>query len=427
MVVQPFSRLLGLLLLVSGITLAGCTTNAVNAPSSKSTDTSPDTVVPPDSASTLTSSEKTAPSPEVSSVSPEVEPEDTTTKEEDVPSPDASVDDSSKNNSSDTDVDSQTSPLIAEDHLDAFLYQYYDLINQRQYEQAWARLGNDMKANNSYDSYVEWWNSVQRVDVEAISQIYASEEGGEALVQVSYDKSNGASSSEVLIISLGHNPSPASESSSNTQETSDTPKAIDTSDKTDAAHTGTSLDTATRDTANNWFIQKVNTAVSVAPTRTETPTTLTPAADLVLNGIGPIRVGMSLQEAANAAGLHLATQGVYGPGADCDYYQALGAPHGVSFMVSGDRIVRVDVDTPDITTPSGAGIGSSIEEIKALYPGKIEESGHKYIPDGKYLRFVPTDSADQQYRILFETDETGNVTRFRSGFTDEVGYVEGCS
>lgn len=343
MVVQPFSRLLGLFFLVSGITLAGCTTNAVNDPSSKSTDTSPDTVVPPDSASTLTSSEKTAPSPEVSSVSPEVEPEDTTTKEEDVASPDASVDDSSKNNSSDTDVDSQTSPLIAEDHLDAFLYQYYDLINQRQYEQAWARLGNDMKANNSYDSYVEWWNSVQRVDVEAISQIYASEEGGEALVQVSYDKSNGASSSEVLIISLGHNPSPASESSSNTQETSDTPKAIDTSDKTDAPHTGTSLDTATRDTANNWFIQKVNTAVSVAPTRTETPTTLTPAADLVLNGIGPIRVGMSLQEAANAAGLHLATQGVYGPGADCDYYQALGAPHGVSFMVNGDRIVRVEI------------------------------------------------------------------------------------
>ena len=167
-------------------------------------------------------------------------------------------------------------------------------------------------------------------------------------------------------------------------------------------------------------------ADAVDPSNRDDYTPLTPTSSLVIDGIGSIRVGMTLQEAANATGLTMATRGTYGH-ESCDYYEAIGSPSGISFMVSYGRIVRVDIDNPAIKTPSGAGIGTSLDQIKALYPGKIKESDHQYVTGGKYLRFVPEDAADQKYRILFETDEEGQVTRFRSGFEDEVGYVEGCS
>ncbi|NEP46178.1 MAG: hypothetical protein F6K35_46085 [Okeania sp. SIO2H7] len=255
-----------------------------------------------------------------------------------------------------------------------------------------------MQTNRSYESYVEWWDSIRRVDVHSINHLYADEWGGEVMVLVSYDKGNNVITKEVLAMSIG-NVSPDLD-----------PSEEDQSDPSNG----------------DWAIRSVDVAQSLFPTQTQDATPITPTSALVINGIGPIRVGMTLQEAANATGFPLATRGVYGSDA-CDYYEALGSPSGISFMVSYDRIVRVDIDTNTIKTPSGAGIGSSADEIKALYPGKIQESGHQYVPGGQYLRFVPTDAEDQTYRILFETDEDGNVTRFRSGFTEEVGYVEGCS
>ncbi|MEM9220398.1 MAG: hypothetical protein AAGD25_39495 [Cyanobacteria bacterium P01_F01_bin.150] len=404
MVAQTLLKLFGSVALASSVVIAGCSTNSFSGVSSDGKETSAPTVSEAPSTS-APAQEALMPAEEVESSLPlsdsSIEPESSKSQPDDSSAADPSQAskqsaDTASDQVSNAAPDTQSSYFIAEDHLDSFLYQYYDLINQGNYQQAWAKLGSDMQASSSYDSYVDWWSSINRVDVQSINYVYAGESGGQVMVFVSYDKRNGPLTREVLVMDIG----PFSP--------------------------GTSQENISGASTNDWLVQAVDVATSIFPNQTQDATPITPTSSLVINGIGPIRVGMTLQEAANATGLPIATPTLYDR-EDCEYYQGIGAPDGIDFMVSNGRIVRVDIDTEAITTLSGAGIGSSADDIKALYPGKIEVSGHKYVGNGQYLRFVPTDVADQDYRLLFETDENGKVTRFRAGFTKEVGYVEGCS
>ena len=158
---------------------------------------------------------------------------------------------------------------------------------------------------------------------------------------------------------------------------------------------------------------------------------LTERAKLAINGIGPIRVGMTIDEASKAGGIRLIRSG--SGGIDeylCSYVQPKGEPKGISFMVTKGRIARVDISSKRITTISGARIGDNENRILSLYPGQIKATPHPYVsrpPDnGKYLTFVPKDGADKNYRIIFETSKN-RVDRFRSGKLPEVEYIEGCS
>lgn len=162
---------------------------------------------------------------------------------------------------------------------------------------------------------------------------------------------------------------------------------------------------------------------------------LTERSKLVINGIQPIRIGMTVIEATKAVGLPARTEGDLAS-QGCFYYKFQGGVPGLSMMVVGDpsgngeaaRIVRVDIDkSSKITTRSGAGIGSTEDQIKALYPGQIEVTPHPYVKDGHYLTFVPKSAADSKYRIIFETDQRGKVTEFRAGQIPEVTAIEGCA
>ncbi|MBD2058000.1 hypothetical protein H6F88_18590 [Oculatella sp. FACHB-28] len=145
---------------------------------------------------------------------------------------------------------------------------------------------------------------------------------------------------------------------------------------------------------------------------------------LTLNGIGPVRVGMTLAEAEQAARVPI-------PAADtddngCGYTQPQGIEN-LLLMVTDNQIARVDVVRDStIRTLNGAGIGNTRAEIEAMYPGQIEVSPHEYVQGGHYLTYVPTDVSDRNYRIVFETDENDIVTRLRSGKLPEVTWVETC-
>jgi len=178
-------------------------------------------------------------------------------------------------------------------------------------------------------------------------------------------------------------------------------------------------------------------ATTTPPTATPSPTTvttrpagpaLTEASTLDLRGLGPVRVGMTLSEASAAAGLTIA---VDGPSAspECSYAKAQGGPTGVAFMVIDGRIARADVgvgQASPVKTRSGAAIGDTEAQVQARYSNRLAVSPHKYVVDGHYLTFVPSDAADTGFRLLFETDGT-KVTRFRAGKLPEVEYIEGCS
>ncbi|MBD2440544.1 hypothetical protein [Nostoc sp. FACHB-110] len=153
-------------------------------------------------------------------------------------------------------------------------------------------------------------------------------------------------------------------------------------------------------------------------------TKLTNQSKVTINGIGPVRVGMTVNQAATAAGTRLVGSS---PNNTCYYVSPQGQRNQIGFMVTGGRIARVDIyKNSQITTVKGAKIGDTEARIKALYPGQIQVSPHNYVPKGHYLSFVPKDRSDRNYRVIFETDGK-RVTLIRAGKLPEVEYVEGCS
>ena len=165
-------------------------------------------------------------------------------------------------------------------------------------------------------------------------------------------------------------------------------------------------------------------------------TKLTSQAKVTMNSIGPVKIGMNLPEAAAAANTRLSVS--YAGSDSCYYLETEGELEGVSFMVTkddvksrlqyitSDVIARVNVGNPKITTLSGAKIGDTEARIKSLYPGQIKVTPHTYDPKGHYLTFIPKNKAEQNYRIVFETDGQ-RVTMYRAGKLPEVEYIEGCS
>lgn len=151
---------------------------------------------------------------------------------------------------------------------------------------------------------------------------------------------------------------------------------------------------------------------------------LSSASKTQTDGIGEVRVGMTVKQAVKAAGVNLVpsyNESNY----ECRYVQPQSGTKNIGMMVSKDRIVRIDIyKGSSIKTLKGAGIGDSEAKIKSLYPGRIEVSPHKYTK-GHYLTFVPADRADQ-HRIVFETDGR-RVLQYRVGKLPDVEYIEGCS
>ena len=140
-------------------------------------------------------------------------------------------------------------------------------------------------------------------------------------------------------------------------------------------------------------------------------------------GFGPVKIGMSVAEASKALGMKLIAEGpVDNP--ECHYLRPGPAIDGLWFMVSNDRVVRIEVNAPGIKTKSGLGVGDSEAHIKEVLGSAVEVTPHKYVaPNGNYLTLW---TSNRKAAVRFETLQ-GKVTSFYAGRTPEVEYVEGCS
>lgn len=165
---------------------------------------------------------------------------------------------------------------------------------------------------------------------------------------------------------------------------------------------------------------------------------LTDDARLRFDGIGPVKVGMTPEEATAAAGRPVGVD----PDSLLDRVdQALcghavmdGGPKGLSFMVTRRRaseswrIARVDVvEGSRIVTVSGLRTGAIEADVRRVYGqagGSLTEEPHEYVEGGHYLLYDVDGPGGML--LLFETDGT-RVTQFRSGRDEEVRYVEGCA
>jgi len=94
-------------------------------------------------------------------------------------------------------------------------------------------------------------------------------------------------------------------------------------------------------------------------------------------------------------------------------------------MSDGQAIRRITAgEGSALKTARGIATGASEAEVRAAYPGIVEEP-HKYVAaPGKYLTWMPEDGGPG---LRFEIDEQGKVGLIHAGEMPWLGYVEGCA
>jgi hypothetical protein len=168
------------------------------------------------------------------------------------------------------------------------------------------------------------------------------------------------------------------------------------------------------------LIPKGESASTKAPA--PPPATEKPAGewDVTFAGVGPLKAGMSLDEAKIAMHDNLVIPAKLD---ECAMIRTKTGPKGILIMVEKNEISRVDVTSGTVATVDGARIGSTEDQIKSLYPGQVEVQPHKYT-SGHYLVVTPKGGGEN--RLVFETDGK-KVLRYRSGRMPAVQYVESCA
>jgi hypothetical protein len=130
-----------------------------------------------------------------------------------------------------------------------------------------------------------------------------------------------------------------------------------------------------------------------------------------LHQVGPLAMGTSISEARRVVGdpnarlVQVLRQSQVLPGepdnSPCAYLATEKVPDQIGLMFSEDVWLGLTCGSPG--------------------------SEHHYPPAGAhYMIFTPTDAADGDYQMLFETDGA-KVTQFRVGLEEAVGQVEGCA
>ncbi len=151
------------------------------------------------------------------------------------------------------------------------------------------------------------------------------------------------------------------------------------------------------------------------------PPTLTDSSSVTTVGIDEVTFGMTLEDAQVAAGTRLLPL-EDGHDPVCYEVEPEEGPDGLTFLIRDGTVERLEVGAGPITTRSGAGIGSTPDDLRRLFGDRIEERPRS--DGGLTLLFVPQDESDARYRIIFETTG-GEVTSFRAGRLPEAD--RGCA
>ena len=188
---------------------------------------------------------------------------------------------------------------------------------------------------------------------------------------------------------------------------------------------GCSGDAATQAEAGGTERPSASSAPSPSSTPTEAvPTPVTEADQLRIAGLGPMTIGMHLNDVERATGMEVDVSSDFSP--QCRYGQLVGGPHDLFLMFSRRVLVRIDIGTESaIETDTGIGVGDPISKVEDAYGDGLQSEPHPYLGDrGSYLIFDP--EPEEGLLMIFETNRN-RVTSFRSGFDEQVRYVEGCA
>jgi hypothetical protein len=142
---------------------------------------------------------------------------------------------------------------------------------------------------------------------------------------------------------------------------------------------------------------------------------------LGMGGLGPIRAGMTVEQVirlADFSGLERKR-----PAGECWYLRYRGGKSEFDLMIIGDRVVRLELKgASTLGTFAGARIGTTEDELKALYGTRLDVQPHKYDEAGHTITLK---SSGGDHGLRFETSH-GKVTAIQAGPWEHLNYVEGC-
>jgi hypothetical protein len=142
---------------------------------------------------------------------------------------------------------------------------------------------------------------------------------------------------------------------------------------------------------------------------------------LGLSGLGPIRAGMTVEQVmrlADFSGLERKN-----PAGECWYLNYRGGSSAFDLMIIGGVVVRLELKGESkLHTFGGARIGTTEDELKAMYGSGLDIQPHKYDTNGHTITLK---SSSGEYGLRFETSG-GKVTAIQAGPWEHLHYVEGC-
>ncbi|MBN4056130.1 hypothetical protein JYT20_00240 [Rhodothermus sp. AH-315-K08] len=146
--------------------------------------------------------------------------------------------------------------------------------------------------------------------------------------------------------------------------------------------------------------------------------------EVTQESVGPIRFGMSVEEAVLAAGEELQLDEDVA-GTQCVYGTVASMPPGMAVMVDEGVVARVDIGWESaVRSAANIGVGSTLAEGKTAYgdDGEVRENRYEMMQ----LEVLRPDEAGGGYGAIFEASED-TIYTWRAGLLSQVRWSEGCN
>lgn len=142
---------------------------------------------------------------------------------------------------------------------------------------------------------------------------------------------------------------------------------------------------------------------------------------IAIDSIGEVTWGMPVAEAMSVSGRLFVPTGPERQG--CWVADPQEGPDGLTFLVNGGTVARVDV-VGENQTLSGAGVGTTVGRLRNLFGGSLSD---RTAPSGDGVWWILRSGASNHagFRVVFETDGEV-VTAMRAGRMPEVEWEGGC-
>lgn len=149
---------------------------------------------------------------------------------------------------------------------------------------------------------------------------------------------------------------------------------------------------------------------------------------MTLDGLGPVRIGMTVSEAEAALGAKLSPFDPNDPAEQEACWlteRADGTDRLVRYMVEDAVIARIEVWDKSIVVEKGIKVGDSEAQAREAYGAALEITPHPGDYDHVQGRYLTVYSPDKKRGVLFEVI-SGKIRAIRTGILPAIRYLEQC-